>query len=341
MHPRTKANRICPVTVVYTWAGKDASKPYNEFHRKSLIEDELGDAEKKGKLDEATVTETWIKAHEEEREAGAEPDERPPLSSIINLADFEAAFARSGSRKAHAYISGASNDELTLRANAEHWRRLWFRPRVMRDVARAETATRMLGVDVSMPVFIAPMGVALVAGPEAEAALGGAAAAKGIVHCVSTVASLPLDEVLASAPQNPWFFQLYVDKNRAKTEALLRKLAARPQIKALFVTADLPVVSKREADERIRITPAEAPPMYDTSGGGGGDSGSGSSSGVTKPSVGDSKGGGMARNNGNFIDSSLSWDDIAWLKRHVSLLGVTVYPHYRVSGAQFFVDRDF
>ena len=63
---------------------------------------------------------------------------------------------------------------------------------------------------------------------------------------------LGVEEIVASGEGNAFFFQLYVDKQRHKTEAVLKQLESLPQVKALFVTADLAVVSKREADERIK-----------------------------------------------------------------------------------------
>ncbi|RYP91043.1 hypothetical protein DL770_002873 [Monosporascus sp. CRB-9-2] len=287
--------------IIYAWAGRDASKTYNEYHAKNLIENELEDSDKKGDLDESTVTDTWVNARKTEEDKTPDQNERPPLSSIINLNDFEEAFAKSASKKANAYIAGASNDLLTLRANAQHWQKLWFRPRVMKNVSKVQMRTKILGQEVSMPVWIAPMGAGILGGPEAEAALGAGAAASGIIHCMSTVTSLPIEEILATAPGHPWFFQLYVDKQRAKSEALLGKLAGQPQFKALFVTTDLPVVSKREADERIRTV--EVRPQY---------------LGGTKGAL-DSKGGGIARNNGGFIDATFNWDDLAWLKKHTGL----------------------
>lgn len=157
----------------------------------------------------------------------------------------------------------------------------------------------MLGAEVDMPVFISPMGIAKTAGPEGEAALGAGAAAAGIVHCMSTAASMSVEDILASVPATyPYFFQLYVDKARHKTEALLGKLEDMKQIKAIFVTVDLPVVSKREADERLLV--AETTSVY----------ANGQKSGTDK------KGGGLARTTGNFIDSALNWNDVAWLKKH-------------------------
>ncbi|KAK4543406.1 hypothetical protein LTR36_005549 [Oleoguttula mirabilis] len=289
--------------MIYKWAGKDGSKTYNDYHAKDLIEKSLSDAEKKGEFDESTVTQTWIDAQKAETISEPDPNERPPLSSLINLDDFEQSFAKSGSQKSHAYISGASNDLLTLNANKSFWQKLWFRPRIMRNVSIVNTKTTMFGCDVVMPVWICPMGVAKTAGPEGETALGAGAAASGIIHCMSTPASFSIEDILASAPKTyPFFFQLYVDKQRHKTEAVLQKLETMDQVKALFITVDLAVVSKREADERIR-TQEDTTSVYM----------SGQKNKIDK------KGGGLARTTGSFIDWAFSWEDLAWVRKHSSL----------------------
>jgi hypothetical protein len=94
---------------------------------------------------------------------------------------------------------------------------------------------------------------------------------------------------------------LYINKDRSKTEELLRTVNSQPQIKALFVTVDLPVVSKREADERVKNETFMASSL------------SGSRSGA------DQKGSGLARSVGSFIDPSFAWDDLAWLRRQTRL----------------------
>ncbi|KAM0718145.1 hypothetical protein Q7P37_006477 [Cladosporium fusiforme] len=287
--------------IIYKYAGKDGSKAYNDFHAANLIEKELGPSEKKGDFDTSTITDTWLEAQKEETVSESDPNEKPPLSSIINLDDFEQAFAKSGSQKANAFVSGASNDLLTLNANKTFWQRLWFRPRVMRNVSAVNTKMRMLGVDVNMPVWICPMGIAKTAGPEGEGALARGARTANIVHCVSTTASMGVEDIVASAQGHPFFFQLYVDKQRHKTEALLKQLEGMPEIKALLVTADLAVVSKREADERVRTQVQVS--VYQN----------GQKSGVDK------KGGGLARSTGSFIDWALSWDDLPWLRKHTKL----------------------
>ncbi|WPH01732.1 cytochrome b2 [Acrodontium crateriforme] len=288
--------------IIYKFAGKDGSKTYNSVHAPNLIEKELSLSNKKGAFDLSTVTQIWIDSNKEEESISTTlgPNERPPLSTLINLDDFEKVHASHGPRKANAYVEGASNDCLTLAANKSLWQKLWFRPRIMRNVSKVNTKMTMLGVKTTMPVFICPMGIAKTSGPQGEAALGAGAAASGIIHCVSTTASLSLEDVLASAPQHPFFFQLYVDKQRHKTEATLKKIEKMEQIRAIFVTVDLAVVSKREADERMRKQ--EATSVYSS----------------RQKNVIDKKGAGLARTTGNFIDWSLSWEDLAWLRKHTT-----------------------
>ncbi|KAF2721199.1 hypothetical protein K431DRAFT_224698 [Polychaeton citri CBS 116435] len=287
--------------IIIKWAGKDGSSVYNEYHHKDLIGKELKQSERIGHLDESTITETWVKAQQVEVRSEHDLNERPPLSSIINLDDFEQSFAKAGSKKANAYIQGASNDLLTLDANKRGWRKIWFRPRIMRDVSKINTRSTILGCDLSMPVYICPMGIAKTAGPEGETALGAGASAGEIVHCMATPASFPIDEILASAPQNPWFFQLYVDKQRSKSEEVLKRINSMKQVKAIFITVDLPVVSKREADERIRTE--EVSSVY---------------AGSQKSGI-DKKGAGLARSTGSFIDPKFDWDELAWVRKHTHL----------------------
>ncbi|KAK3115213.1 hypothetical protein LTR53_005670 [Teratosphaeriaceae sp. CCFEE 6253] len=288
--------------MIYKYAGKDGTKTYNQYHAADLIEKELSDDEKKGDFDESTITQTWTDVQQETIVSEPDPNEKPPLSAIINMDDFEQAFAKAGAQNANAYIAGASNDLLTLNANKTFWQKIWFRPRIMRNVSVISTKTKMMGYEVAMPVWICPMGIAKTAGPEGETALAAGAARSGIVHCMSTAASMGVEDILAGAPKTyPFFYQLYVDRQRHKTEALLQRLDQLDQIKALFITADLAVVSKREADERLRVQ--EITSAYS----------SGEKSRIDK------KGAGLARTTGGFIDPALNWNDIAWVRKHTRL----------------------
>lgn len=115
---------------------------------------------------------------------------------------------------------------------------------------------------------------------------------------IPITASFPVEEVISSVPSHhPYFFQLYVNKHRPSSEAILRRVWELG-IRALFVTIDTPVPGKREADERVRTEEAISMPMTGT-----------------KASH-DAKGGRLTRTTGSFLDDTLSWDDLVWLRTH-------------------------
>lgn len=112
---------------------------------------------------------------------------------------------------------------------------------------------------------------------------------------ISTNASYPVDQILPNAPAgHPFFFQLYVNRDRRASERLLASLPKG--IKAIFVTVDAPVPGKREADERVRADESLSAPM------------------TGAKALNDKKGGGLGRIMGSYIDASLSWEDLRWLR---------------------------
>lgn len=106
--------------------------------------------------------------------------------------------------------------------------------------------------------------------------------------------------VHSGKPQQPFFFQLYVNSERHKTTDLLRK-ARSLGIKAIFVTVDAPVPGKREADERLATESAVQSAV----------------SGATSSN--DKKGAGIGRLMGQYIDKSLTWSDLAWIREESGL----------------------
>lgn len=125
----------------------------------------------------------------------------------------------------------------------------------------------------------------------------------GIPEAVSTNASYPLREIVGSVEKGidmNFFFQLYFDKDRSKSEKLLREVEALG-VKGIFVTVDAAAPGKREADERVKAHETLATPM----------------SGAKAKN--DAKGGSLGRIMAGYIDPSLCWDDIPWLRTHTKL----------------------
>uniref|UniRef100_A0A0D2XFA9 Cytochrome b2 n=1 Tax=Fusarium oxysporum (strain Fo5176) TaxID=660025 RepID=A0A0D2XFA9_FUSOF len=279
--------------ILYQYAGKDASDEYNRFHAPSLVQKALDAKYHLGSLKVSKSNkEKQSESNGQAKNKPRSPNERPPLRDIINLHDFENVASTALAKKEWAYISGGANDNLTRDANASFLGRIWLRPAVMRDVQTVNTTTELFGCNLQLPVYISPTGAALTGGEQGELALAKGAAKTGIIQTLATPSSFPHEDVLDATPERA-FFQLYVNKNRKLSEDMLKKVTKTGKIKALFVTADLPVVSKREADERVKSE--NAGPGEDW------------------------KGSGLARQTGSFIDPSLNWDDITWLRAQVDV----------------------
>ncbi|KAI6912843.1 hypothetical protein D0869_02695 [Hortaea werneckii] len=221
---------------------------------------------------------------------------KPALSSIISVHDFEDVARQSFSEKAYAFYSSAATDLVSHNANLMCQRKLLLRPKVLRNVKNVTTKRSILGSDSSAPFFFSPAAMATLAHEEGELAVARACANEGIVQMVSSNASYPLaDIVSAGKPEQPFFLQLYVNSDRSKTEELLLS-AKKLGIKAILLTVDAPVPGKREADERIAAGNVSA-----------------AISGAVATN--DKRGGGLGRGMGKYIDSTLCWEDLAWIKR--------------------------
>lgn len=291
--------------IIYKYAGRDATQTYNEIHSPSIIKNGLPADALKGTLDTSTVTEEWARPlpNETPKAKPASSSEKPPLDSLINIHDFEKAAQHSATAKTWAFYSSASNDLVTRDLNAALFSQILFRPRVMRRVDKINTETSILGYPVSFPLMVSPAAMARLIHPDGELAIGRASKERSVIQCISNNASYSASEIVSQPQVNdyPFFFQLYVDRQRHKSEELLNRIHQHKNIRAIFVTTDAAAAGKREADERVRADETIQNPM------------------MSSKAKNDSKGGGYGRLMGSFIDPNLNWDDIAWLRTQTKL----------------------
>lgn len=154
---------------------------------------------------------------------------------------------------AYAYFATGSGVEETVAENEAAWHRWPLRPRIFRDVSAVDTATSVLGIPLPAPLGVAPTGYQRLAHPDGEiAALEGAADA-GALSVVSTRATCGFDEIGPAA--GPWWFQVYVLRDRDLTAAIVRGAVAAGA-RALVLTADTPYVGRKA---RPTPFPAGAP----------------------------------------------------------------------------------
>ncbi len=144
------------------------------------------------------------------------------------------------------YVIGGADTETTLRRNRQGLDALAFRPRVLRDVSEIDCTTTVLGVDLRLPVLLAPIGSLQDLDPGAGTSAARAAGEFGVFHMQSS-ASAPGLEACASAGPGPKIFQLYVRGDAAwATDQVQRVTEAGYH--ALCITVDLAIYSRRERD---------------------------------------------------------------------------------------------
>jgi 4-hydroxymandelate oxidase len=233
------------------------------------------------------------------------PDRATDVLAAGTLAELEAIARDRIPQVAWDYYAGGADDELTLRANAAAYRRLALHYRVLVDVAARDLATSVLGQPVALPVLVAPTAFHRLAHPDGELAAVRAAGAAGTVFVLSTLSTTSV-EAVAAAATGPVWFQLYVYRDRAATEALIRRVEAAGASR-LVLTVDAPLIGRRERDVRNRFTLPDGLRIENLHAG----------FDRLPADVADS---GLASYVASLLDPGLSWRDLAWLS------GVTRLP---------------
>jgi L-lactate dehydrogenase (cytochrome) len=170
---------------------------------------------------------------------------------IVNIADLRRAARRRLPRFLFDYVDGAAYDEKTMRRNEAAFDRWGFRHRVLVDVTARKLGVTLLGREQALPLALGPTGFAGLLWPKGEIAAAKAAEAAGIPFCLSTASICSLEEIRA-ATTAPFWFQLYVTRDRGVTRDLLARADAAG-CAALVLTVDIAMRTNRERDARNRF----------------------------------------------------------------------------------------
>lgn len=239
---------------------------------------------------------------------------------ITNIEDLRQLARRKLPRALFDYVDRGSYDEISYHANSEDLRKIRFRQRVLVDATNRVLETTMLGEKVSMPVALAPTGLTGLLYGDGEMVAARVAEEKGVPFCLSTMAICSIEDI-RSAIKGPFWFQLYVFRDRGFSEQVIAR-ARDAGCTALFVTVDLPMRGQRHADLKNGLA---VPPRltlrnaFDV---------------MTKPSWAMSVLMGRRKTFGNLeaylkqssalasgqwandnYDQTLSWDDVAWMRK--------------------------
>jgi L-lactate dehydrogenase (cytochrome) len=162
------------------------------------------------------------------------------------IRDFRDEARRRIPRAIFDYADGGAYAELTLAANRQDLDALRLRQRVMVDASKRAMATTIVGQASALPLAIAPTGLTGLFHPNGEIHGARAAAAAGIPFCLSTMSICSIEDV-RGAVEKPFWFQLYVMRDRGFTRSLIERAQAA-DCPALVVTLDLQVQGQRHRD---------------------------------------------------------------------------------------------
>ena len=170
------------------------------------------------------------------------------MALIQSIGDFRELARRRIPKAIFDYADGGSYEERTMKRNAEDLDALSFRQRVMVDVSHISLATTVVGLPASMPLAIAPTGLAGFFHADGEILGARAAAEFGIPFCLSTMSICSIEDVRAATTQ-PFWFQQYLMRDRGFNQELIDRAIAA-QCSALVLTLDLQVLGERRRDPR-------------------------------------------------------------------------------------------
>jgi L-lactate dehydrogenase (cytochrome) len=186
---------------------------------------------------------------EEEEEAMAGGS---ALRKVTSIEDLRRIARRRVPRAFFDYADHGSYEEQTLRANREDLQALQLRQRVGIDVDDRDLTTAIVCEPSSLPLILAPCGIAGMQYGDGEILACRAAHRLGIPFCLSTMSICSVEDV-ASAVDRPFWFQLYVMRDKGFVREMIQRVAAA-RCSVLVVTYDLNVLGQRHADVKNGLT---------------------------------------------------------------------------------------
>jgi len=240
--------------------------------------------------------------------------------NVTNIEDLRCLYKRRVPKMFYDYTIGGSWSESTLNNNQKKFQEIKFRQRIGIDISNRSIISQMLGQPVAMPVALSPVGMIGMQHANGEILAAQAAEEFGVPFCLSTMSICSIEDVAANTTK-PFWFQLYMIKDRSFTEKLIQR-AQDARCSALVITLDCQISSQRLRDIKNGLTIPVKPTMYNIA------------NLMTKIKWGLGMLGTQHKTFGNIVghaagvkdlssistwtnnqfDSSITWDDIQWIR---------------------------
>lgn len=175
------------------------------------------------------------------------------LERCASIGDVRALARRRVPPAVFDYVDGAAGTETTLRRSRQAYARVQFNPRVLRDVSAVDLSCDMLGERSALPFAFAPTGFTRMMHHIGEPAVATVAGEAGIPYALSTLGTTSVEDLAVAAPGTRRWFQLYVWRDRRRSEELVQRVTAAGY-DALILTVDTAVGGIRLRDVRNGLT---------------------------------------------------------------------------------------
>ena len=255
--------------IILQLAGTDATEEYDPIHPPGTLEESLPAQAKLGSIDASTLPQEEKAPAQsingtQSKELIPIPDNTPStLEECLNLDDIEALATKKISPKAWGYYYSAGDDLVSKTFNNTVYRSILMRPRIFVDCTNCSTSTTLLGqhkLKVDVPFFVSPAAMARLGHPDGEHGIGQACGKFGALQVISHNASQTPEQIVAGArPGQVFGWQIYVQQDRKKSEAMLARINNLEAVKFICLTLDAPVPGKREHDERVKNVASNLP----------------------------------------------------------------------------------
>src|SRR5215831_16541026 len=169
-------------------------------------------------------------------------------SQVVNISDLRRLAERRAPKAVFDYLDGGAESEITLGENTRAFRDILFRPRQAVAFGQCGLSVKVLGMEISFPAMLAPVGYSRMMHPGGEVAAARAAGEAGTGYILSTISGHKMENVKA-ATTGPAWYQLYLVGGRGAAEGAIER-AQKAGFSALVITVDTAVAGLRERDPR-------------------------------------------------------------------------------------------
>lgn len=223
------------------------------------------------------------------------------MERYVSLMDFEREAKTVMTENAKSYINSGANHQLALSENFQKFKNVKLNPRILVNVSSTCTKTTLLNSELEVPFGIAPTAMHCLVHPKGEFNTMKASVNKGSVMVVSTLGTVPFEDLGKIGGSHPKWFQLYITKNREITKTLVRN-AEESGYKALVLTVDAPVLGKRESDMKNKFNLPSGYKLENLERFG------------NEMKMDSSEGSGLLSLFADQVDKTLTWESVTWLK---------------------------